>query len=81
MLHLVGNISKGIYVQCTDLRTLNSASCWKYITRNILTMHGPLNVKFKLILLLFHYVFDDAISTSLHINLAFSRLKTELVIV
>jgi len=23
----------------------NVASCWKYIERNILTIHGPLNVK------------------------------------
>ena len=23
----------------------NVASCWKYIKRNTLTMHGPLNVK------------------------------------
>ena len=31
-----------------DINTLcNVASCWKYIKRNILTMHGPLNVKKK----------------------------------
>ena len=39
-------ISGKLLYMCIHVELCNLASPWKYIQRNILTMHGPLNVKF-----------------------------------
>ena len=46
LLMMGGNTTQNIQSSFPEINKLsNVESCWKYIKRNILTMHGPLNVK------------------------------------
>ena len=51
LLMMGGDTTRNMYSSFPEINKLcNFASCWKYIKRNILTMHGPLNVNHCIVL-------------------------------
>jgi hypothetical protein len=65
LLIMGGDTTRSMYSGFPEINKLcNVASRWKYIKTNILTMHGPLNVKKNLNPnLQIHYVITSCVKT------------------
>ena len=69
LLMMGGDTTRNMQSSFPEINKLcNVASCWKYIKRDILTMHGPLNLKFNIAIIL------NRFDLHLSANQSFGRL-------